>query len=246
MRSMALAVLFGSSLLKAQTGGIQGMVTVVTPGIAGATAVSVAHVFYHRVVTFAPVKNVPTQLAPGEVSFDSSAVADASGNHKITGLPAGTYVVCAKAPGQPFLDPCDWALAPSVPVTAGAVSTLNVQLQRGVYLDVRINDSQGLAVSSGNLFSMPHLVVGVIFGTGAFLSAGLKSTDATGQSFEIAVPTGAPLKLWLYSQHVALADAQGKVLNSSGTALPFTASPGANQSFTINVTGKLTTGVAVK
>jgi hypothetical protein len=49
---------------------------------------------------------------------------------------------------------------------------------------------------------------GVVFGNGAFLAAPRASTDSSGQNYEIAVPTSVPLRLWLYSQHVKLADAK--------------------------------------
>jgi hypothetical protein len=79
----------------------------------------------------------------------------------------------------------------------------------------------------------------VIFGNGAFLSASRTTATAVGRDYQIAVPTGAPLHLWLFSRHVTLADAQGKAFSRGGAAIPFQAAQGSDQSFTINVAGKL-------
>ena len=233
------------SASRAQTGGIQGTVTSVTPNPGGPPVaggpVPGARVFYRRSPVYAPARaGSAPQLAPGEVPFDTSVLADANGNHAASGLPAGDYVVCAAAPSQPFLDPCRWSRSPVVHVQSGAISNLDVLLERGVFLNVRINDPQGLLPTSAKtLFDPPHLIVGVVFGNGAFLASSGVSTDGGGQNYQIAVPTGVPLYLWLFSRHVSLADAQGKAFPLAGAAISFNAASGVDQSFTINVTGKL-------
>jgi len=249
MHQMTLILVGAVSCLSAalaQTGGIQGTVTSIAPNPVGdspviATAVAGARITYRRVPIYGPARagSMP-QLAPGEVLFDTSVVADANGKHTVSGLPAGNYVVCAAAAGQPLLDPCRWGLSPFVRVQIGSISNLNIQLERGVYLAVRVNDPQRLLPTSAEtLFDTPRLIVGVVFGNGAFLAAPQISADMGGRNYEVAVPTGAPLYLWLFSRHVALADAQGKAFPLAGAAVPFNAAPGAGQSFTINVSGSL-------
>jgi len=59
----------------------------------------------------------------------------------------------------------------------------------------------------------------------------------------MAIPTGAPLQLWLVSGFVTLADQNGTPLQNAGTKIPFQAAPGVDQAFTINVTGTISTAI---
>jgi hypothetical protein len=228
----------------AQSGGIQGTVTSLPAGggsPASGAVISGAHVYFRRVPVYAPAKvGTRPQLAPGEVQFDISTSSDGNGKHKASGVPQGDYVACASVPGQPYLNPCQWSVSPVVHVQNGIVSDLDIKLERGVFLDVRVNDPQKLLPTSSNtLFDSPRLVVGVVFGNGAFLSVPLKSTDSAGRTYELAVPSGIPLRLWLFSQHVTLSDSRGKTLTSPSAAILFTAASGIDQTFTVNVTGRL-------
>jgi hypothetical protein len=172
------------------------------------------------------------------VQFSGSSVTDAKGGHSLQGLPPGTYIVCADTPAQPLLDPCKWEAGVAVQVNSGQTSVLNVPLQIGVFLQVRVNDPQHLLPASEKSPSdPPHLITGVFFGKGAFLAARRLASDAAGQTYQIAVPTASPLKLWLFSRHVALADDQGKPVPANGSQVPFQAAPGTNQVFAVTVTG---------
>jgi hypothetical protein len=93
------------------------------------------------------------------------------------------------------------------------------------------------------------LVVGVIFGNGAYLGAVNTNVDAHGRDYEMPVPSGVPLKLWIFSRQVALTDSLGAplaggapvagttALSGATPGIPFTASPGQDQAFTLNVSG---------
>ena len=64
--------------------------------------------------------------------------------------------------------------------------------------------------------------------------------DGSGRDYQRIVPVGIPLKLWLFSGDVALADASGKPVNSSsGALIPFQATAGQDQVFTFVVSGAL-------
>ena len=219
----------------AQTGGIAGTVT----GDNGSPLAGAA-VTYRRIVAYLPNTGGPPQLAPGEVHFDASASTTATGAHVIQGLPRGLYQVCVSAPKQPILDPCHWAAAvPSVLVQSGVTAALNIQAKLGVFLTIRINDPLGLLpASEKGPLDFPHLITGVIFGSGAFLAASRISSDANGQTYQVAVPAGVPLNLWLHTRYVLLADGHGNPLVSTGAKIPFQAVAGVDQSFTINVTGR--------
>lgn len=229
-----------SSVAAAQTGSVSGVITDQTGApLVGATVV------YSRLPSFLPrTIGSPPQLAPGESYFSASATTDAAGRHAAQGLPPGKYVVCAGAPDQPILDPCKWSTPPPLEITGNAATSLDFAVQRGVFLRVRVNDPQGLLpASEPTPMSPAHLIVGVFFGTGASLAAQRADVDAGGQDYRMAIPTGAPLQLWLVSGFVELADQNGVPLQIAGTKIPFQAAQGVDQAFTINVTGTINTAI---
>jgi len=239
LRFLSAILLAGAWSAIAQTGGISGTVTSAVDGspVPGAT------VIYHRLVNFLPNTGSSTsnpQLAPGEVYFSTSSTTDAKGGHSVDGLPPGTYQVCINSPNLPFLDPCKWGEAPLAIVAPAQISLLNIAAAPGVYLQVTINDVQGLLpTSESGLLDFPHLTVGVYFGSGAFLAARRSSVGTGIQTYSMAVPTGVPLNLWLISRYVYLSDSAGNALATNGAKIPFTASAGTNSAFTINVTGSI-------
>jgi hypothetical protein len=126
-----------------------------------------------------------------------------------------------------------------VRVESGLTPNLRIELKRGVFLKIRVNDPQRLLPVSGtNPLDFPHLIVGVVFGKGAFLSARRSGTDSNGHDYVMPVPSGVPLHIWLFSRRVTLADGQGKALSSPAAAIPFQATLGADQNFTFRVNGK--------
>ncbi len=229
---LIVAISTGSAAF-GQTGGISGTIASASGfPIAGAT------VTYRRLVNFlANVGKGPPRLAPGEVHYGASAVTDAKGSHAAQGLPQGTYQVCVDVSGQPFLDPCKWSTPPSVQVKSGQTSVLTLSLRQGVFLQIRLNDPRSLLPTSVSPADSPHIITGVIFGTGAFLAAQRASVDSGGQNYRMPIPSGTPLNLWLFSGHVSLADSQGKTVPATGSKMAFQAVAGADQVFTVNITG---------
>lgn len=219
----------------AQTGGIQGIITTAPSAPIPGAAVS-----YRRVLKYLPrIGQQRPKLAAGEASFTVIATTDNRGNHYVTGLPPGDYTVCVNVPGQPYLDPCLWGGAPYTHVRAGQTATVNVILERGVFLSVHVNDPQALLpISQKSPLDFGHLKVGVIFGKGAFLAALRVSARANAQDYRLAVRVGVPLQVWAYSAHVTLDDAERRPQAASGAALPFQATAGVDHAFTIHVTGK--------
>jgi hypothetical protein len=226
-----------ASLAVAQTGAVSGSVTSSADG----SPVQGATVTYRRLVNYLPntgINATNPQLAPGEAYFTASSQTGAQGEHSASGLPSGNYQVCIGTPDAPFLDPCQWATAPHVYVGAGQAAALDIVAVLGVYLAVTINDPQGLLpTSESGPLDFPHLTVGVYFGSGAFLAAQRTSVGAGTQTYSMAIPTGVPLNLWLFSRYVYLANAGGNSFSTSGAQIPFTAVAGATSSFVINVTG---------
>lgn len=228
----------------AQTGGIAGSVT----SAVDSSAVPNAAVTYRRLVAYLPntgASAAQPQLAPGEVHFETSSQTDSQGIHSASGLPPGNYQVCVSVPDKPFLDPCQWFSPPLAVVTAGTVAPLDIQLTPGALLNVTVNDPQQLLpTSESGPLDFPHLIVGVYFGSGAFLAAQRTAAGTGTQIYSMAVPTGIPLNLWLHSRFVSLADAAGNPLASAGAKLPFTASPNSTPGFTVNVTGPASTSAS--
>jgi len=221
------------SMAFGQGGAITGTVT-----SAGGAPVSGATVAYNRLVSYLPRVGRSVQLAPGEVVFGTTSTTDATGKHAAQGLPPGNYLVCVDVPAQPLLDPCRWGPAPPVvQVQAGQTAQLNIPLQSGVFLQVRFNDPLGLLPATQTAADIPHVVTGVFAGKGGYLAASRISVDSSGQNYRMAIPTGVPLSLWLFSRHVLLADSAGNAVPAQGSRTPFQASPGVDQVFSVNVTG---------
>jgi hypothetical protein len=113
-------------------------------------------------------------------------------------------------------------------------------MKRGVFLNVRVNDASGLLPATpASPLDFPHLIVGAVYGTGGFLTAETVNVDSGGRDFQMPVPAGTPLSLWLHSRQVALADASSAPVNNlaTGAKIPFQATAGQDQSFTFQVTG---------
>jgi hypothetical protein len=53
----------------------------------------------------------------------------------------------------------------------------------------------------------------------------------------MAIPGSVPVEMWLFCGHVLLADSQGKEVSATGSQIPFQAVAGADQLFTVTVTG---------
>jgi hypothetical protein len=86
---------------------------------------------------------------------------------------------------------------------------------------VRVNDPAGL-LPPGNTSPLraPNLIIGVVFGDGAFLGADNTGVDAAGRDYQMSIPTGVPLKLWAFSRHVTLTDSRAAPVDNSGARIP--------------------------
>jgi hypothetical protein len=69
----------------------------------------------------------------------------------------------------------------------------------------------------------------VRFGNGAFHGAN-RRTDKTGRDYEMVIPAGMPMSLWVFSRHATVTDAKGAPLDvTSGALIPFQAAAGQDQ-----------------
>ena len=244
MKNSIAVFIFGiSSVLYSQTGVIRGTIVGSSNGAAAAragTPLSGAPITYERVVIYEPkTSGLGARPKEGDPRFFGSATADGSGIHNIGGLPAGTYRVCARVPGQPYLDPCRWGTPPWALVRGGEVAKLDIALAKGVFLNIRINDPLHRlpANSAASRFDSPRLTVGIVVGKGGFLAAERIGVDADGEDYRIAVPVNVTMRLWLHNRYFTMSDSLGKPLGSGSEAATFQAVAGVDQTFVFNITG---------
>ena len=235
----ALQILSSSILLsvfafaQAPFGAMQGSITA-----EDGTPVAGAVVLYSRITRLVgPVAHARPAL--GEAVVRSSVSADTNGVFALSSLPAGDYYLCPEVPSAPYLNPCKWFSTPQVTISAGAVQRPSLVLKRGVFLRVRVNDPAGLLPPVKDSPSRAaNLIIGVVFGSGAFLAATNTRMDQTGRDYQMSIPAGMPLKLWVFSRHVTLTDSLGSPVDNSGGRIPFEATAGQDQTFTLIVAGR--------
>lgn len=201
-------------------------------------AVPGAVVRYRRIVRLRQVGN-HFEVAQGEAVVSRSTSSDPNGAFAALDLPAGDYVVCAEVPSAAYLDPCKWSTSPKVTLSAGAVAMPPLVLKKGVLLRVRVNDPAGLLPTQVGPISAGNLIIGVRFGIGAFHAATAKRIDKSGRDYELVIPAGMPMSLWVFSRHVTLTDSKGSPIDNSGAMIPFQAAAGQDQSFTLDVSGRV-------
>src|SRR5437899_1946061 len=92
-----------------------------------------------RAVSNAIVQATAQGAAGSKPATASNATAN-DGSFALTGLPAGSFLVCIQAPRSSFLNPCEWAAyltaaPPSITLSAGQVANLSpIVLKQGQVL----------------------------------------------------------------------------------------------------------------
>ena len=216
-------------------GALSGTVTDTGGHPLAGAAVSYQRIF--RSVRSGPHGNQPIP-APGEELSSGSVTTDSGGAFSLAGLPLGDFLLCATVPNEPFLDPCSWQSAVQVTIASSAATHQQIVLSRGVFLNLHIDDPDGLLPKTMDSAFGGGISAGVIFGTGAYLGARNISVDASGRDYQIAVPAGAPLTLWLHSVRFTFVDSGGHTVPVSGARVPFQAAAGLNKGFTFTVSGR--------
>jgi Carboxypeptidase regulatory-like domain len=200
-------------------------------GIAAATGTiqgTAADAASHKPVGSAIVTAVRAGLPP----LSQTVTAGPDGTYGFSGLPAGTYTLCAQALAAGYLNPCEFASVPvTVSLSAGQKSGNNVVgMVAGSVLHVRIQDPQQLVAlqtasqKTGGAQS-PDINVGV-WGPGnpgtRFFPARLTGTDSAGLDFQVTIPQDTSLALHVSSRHLKLAGVTGSGV--AGAALEGNAS----------------------
>lgn len=210
-----LAAAAGSVFAQA-TGGIQGVIS-----DDGGKSLAGAYVIA-----------TPLGIAGG---LTYTAVSATGGQFSFAKVPPGNYMLCVQMPRSAHLDPCSWSSPPRVTVTAGQVSANNsVRLATGAVVHVRVNDP-GQHVSKGD----GEVLLGIGSPSSLFHPLGLAASDASGKTFDIAIPLNTALRLEISSDLLQLADDKGMALSAAPTGIPIQVSPGqSDPTLTFNITGK--------
>lgn len=200
--------------------------------------------YWRSVKTVVPGKSLLP--VPSEAVVQGVVSADTSGAFAVPDLAPGNYTLCAEVPSAPYLDPCIWQQPVSVSVSANATARQTLELTKGVFLKVRVNDPRGLLPQTlDGIWTPRKLLVGVTYANGAYQGAPNIDVDSTGRDYQLTIPSGVPFALRLFSNHVALtnqsgatADATaGAAVDMTGSQIPFQAAAGQDQAFTFTVSG---------
>jgi len=165
--------------------------------------------------------------------------AGAGGSFSIKNLPAGTYRLCAQAPGSDFLDPCRWSSSQTeINLVNGQVSTGTVlSLKKGSVVKVRINDAGGVLDQKAS--KPPHISAGVWTAKSLFCPATLTAHDASGRNFEVVIPQDAPYRFSLSAVNVQIQDEVNALVGPAGFSTTIQPNPGggAQKTLTFTVVG---------
>lgn len=214
-------------------GSLQGAVTD-SHGVPLAGA-EVSYQRIYKVVKSARGLPVPDK---DEAVTRGSASTDTAGVFRADNLPVGDYLFCGRVPETAYLDSCRWQSPVRVSVVAGSPTKVNLSLAKGVFVNVRINDALGLLPKgTSETLIAGKLLVGVHLENGVYIGAPSTGSDDLGKDYQVTVPAGIPLRLWLFSRDVRLTDSDGKTISFPGNMLPFQATAEKDQAFVFNVSG---------
>ncbi len=167
----------------------------------------------------------------------------ATGAYSFIGLEPGQYQVCIQAPGGLQLDPCHWS-RPALVAVASGVTTANqtTTVVKGSLLQVRINDPQKL-MATGKGSSAGDIIVGILLPQALFQPMRLASSDASGRTYDVAIPIGMPVRVQIHSTHLQIADSRGLSL-APVNAVP--GSPAASLASASTLTAQIPAGTATQ
>ncbi len=182
---------------------------------------------YNRQVTYALSPPGTSGHAPHWViaapRVSGSVTTGIDGSFTLPPLPDGNYGICVVSPLPGYLDSCQFTPGTLASVSQGRAPALSdIRLKTGTEIHIRINDPLHLAPKSARSGPVP-LIVGVLTHGTTFYAARIIAEDASGRDHTITVPIGTPVKLWVFSRTVKVADITGKLIDSKGYALPLQA-----------------------
>jgi len=157
------------------------------------------------------------------------------GSFTLTGLPAGTYLLCAEQASMALLNPCFWsAKATTVKVASGgSVTGLSLVAQIGSARNIRVNDPTGLIANNP---TMNDILIAVKPTNGLPMPAKLASKDATGETFTVLAPQSVSASILVYSANFSLSDNQGDAFTSPNVMVTVNASAATSTTAALTLT----------
>jgi hypothetical protein len=202
-----------------------------------------AAVRYIRQPVYAAAKthgnSIANTLAPGESALHASTHADASGAFHAAALPPGDYLLCAHAAG--YLDSCKWGLALSAKAVGSAETRdlTAITLTQAASVLVQVNDPLGLLPKRLDPTGDNGLILGIMTPGGAFFGA-QPSLLSGGRTYQLSLPFGRQMFIWVFSHSFTLVDAKGNQLPAAGSKIPIQVPAGSQTiQITIQVRGKV-------
>jgi hypothetical protein len=201
-------------------------------------------------------KAVPAALVmaiqSGLPPFSKNTKSGGDGAFQIEGLPAGQYSLCVQAPGDAYLDPCQWngASAAVTLVSGQTAAGLSLRVTAASVVIIQVQDALRALSQKTQDGRRPDLTVGVWGPKGLYYPARIAASPAAGASpqaavnsyvYQIAVPRDTALKLYIASKDLKLGDAAGALLpgNASQQAFQHTTGDLNPKSFAFTVLGPL-------
>jgi hypothetical protein len=145
-----------------------------------------------------------------------ASVTDPTGQVSFTGLPFGIYSVCVEPKNQLFVEPCRWSPPPTVHLTTQNTSgTVGLAVQRGVPVDIRIDDPTGLLISA----STGQAVVTRVVTPQGPVHLRPVAQDAGGINYRIVAPPSVAASIQISAGGLQILDGTGAPVNFSSVAL---------------------------
>jgi hypothetical protein len=176
-----------------------------------------------RVVCTGKARLVPgsdggLRAAAAQPQVSLQAITNASGRYQVSGLPPGDYDFCMDAPG--YLATCEWTGWRRATVAqAQALDNGTVQLMKAATVTIQINDPLRLLPPPNKMVA--PLVVGVRDRWGRFHPGRETASNGDLHVFQVDVPYGTALNVWLHSWRFRLSDSNGTAVNQAGAQFPF-------------------------
>jgi hypothetical protein len=149
----------------------------------------------------------------GQRAFAS--VTNATGQVSFTGLPFGIYSVCVEPQNQLFVEPCRWSPPATVHLTSqNAGGTVNLAVQRGIPVDIRIDDPDGLLSSSA---AVPAVVARIVTPQGP-LHLQPAAQDPGGINYRIIAPPSVAASIQIFAGALNILDGTGTPVSFSSMA----------------------------
>jgi hypothetical protein len=133
-----------------------------------------------------------------------AAVTGPNGEYTSKDIPVGKYSICVHAPGDAHPGNCQWTTATTATLAAEQdAKNQGFTVTDGSLSQLRIDDPRKLIDASDDT------LVGIQLPTGLFQPMRLAKSDATGRTYDVAVPKNTSSKVTVISKRLQMTDNKG-------------------------------------